>query len=107
MSFEMNPALIKSLLKSEAVSRECQRIAEEGVVYAQSIAPVGTEPHDKNPGAYRDGIKAIEHTTDTRAEWRIQATDFKSAWIEYGAEHTRKQRVMGKTAQHLGGEEVA
>jgi hypothetical protein len=66
--------------------------AYPAVDYAKGIAPVLT-------GAYRDSI---------RVEWdeegiglRFFSDDNKAHWIEYGAAHTQRQRVLGRAIETI------
>ena len=66
--------------------------AYPAVEYAKGIAPVAT-------GAYRDSI---------RVEWdeegiglRFFSDDNKAHWIEYGAAHTKRQRILGRAVDTI------
>lgn len=110
VKFTLNPAGVGEFLKTDLALREkLAAHVRSGVEYAQSIAPVG-DPGDavyakggRKPGAYRDGIEAEVVVGRTRLTGRIVAKDQKSWWIEYGAAHMPKRRVLGRTMDHLKG----
>jgi hypothetical protein len=104
--FKPSPGFIQHILKLAIVDRACEQVAEAGVAYAKSIARVGSAPKDPHPGAYRDGIHAERREEKNRVEWRIVASDKKSHWIEFGAEHNAKDRTLGRTEDHLRGHNV-
>jgi len=94
-----NDAWFRHLLKLPAVDKACEHVAQVGVEYAKSIAPVDT-------GAYRDSIHAERHEEDDRVTWQIVASDRKAEWIEYGTENTPKDRILGRTEDYLRGHDA-
>lgn len=82
--------------------------AERGVKYAQSIAPVGEKEHRlkgghiDRPGDYRDSIKGHVVIDRHRQKGRIEVTDYKARWIEYGTAKMPKKSVLRRTADYLG-----
>jgi hypothetical protein len=73
--FQANPNFAAEL---EAESKAAKRSAAEDVASAaKSIAPVDIP----GGGSYRDGIEVVE----TGGEIRVEGTDWKSHWIEWGS----------------------
>lgn len=66
--------------------------AQPAVAFARSIAPVLT-------GAYRNSIR-VERDEDG-VGLRLFSDDPKAFWIEYGAAHTRRQRVLGQAVDRI------
>jgi hypothetical protein len=79
---------------------ELTRIAQRGVTFARSIAPVGSATEDdEHPGAYRDSIRT--RRADDGLGLLLLSDDEKAHWIEYGARHTRRQQVLGRAAERI------
>lgn len=72
-TFVPNPAGIASIPSLPGMVAAMLEIGNQIVSAAQSSAPVLT-------GAYRSSIEAIPHPPGVR----VQATDYKSAWLEFG-----------------------
>lgn len=66
--------------------------AQRGVAYARSIAPVDT-------GAYRDSIRVEPAENDIGLVFF--SDDRKAHWIEFGAAHTRRYRVLGQAIDRI------
>jgi hypothetical protein len=66
--------------------------AEDAQRYARGIAPVLT-------GAYRDSISYARDPDDVGVVFYSE--DNKAHWIEYGAEHTPRLRVMGRAMDQI------
>jgi hypothetical protein len=102
-SFKPNIASLRQIRRLAVVEETCKAVAEAGAEYARSIAPVGDPTTDPTSGDYKKNIEARRVERDGYFIWQIVAADFKSTWIEYGSVHNEKYRVLGKTAEHLGG----
>ena len=78
-TFEKNPFCERSLRQGVMMMEALKVRAEAGARSARALAPVET-------GAYRDGIQAdAAIVPGVGAVARINATDFKSNWIEFGS----------------------
>ena len=66
--------------------------ARPAVDYAQGIAPVLT-------GEYRDSIRV--ERDEEGIGLRFFSDDNKAHWIEYGAAHTKRQRVLGRAIETI------
>lgn len=86
--------LQKQIAENKAVQDELKRRAEALAEYARSIAPVKT-------GEYRDSIAVVP--TPEGSGWRVEATDYKAVWIEFGTVDEPEKRVLGRAAQHIQG----
>lgn len=72
-TFVPNPAGIASIPSLPAFAAAMLELGNQIAQAAQSSAPVLT-------GAYRNAIESVPHPPGVR----VQATDYKSAWIEFG-----------------------
>lgn len=88
--------MFAEITKSDPVQAELKKRADEAAVYARSIAPVET-------GAYRDSIEVVAVDYPERSGWRLQATDYKAVWVEYGTETLPAHAVFEKTRDHVEG----
>lgn len=66
-------------------------VAQQGVQYAKSIAPV-------DEGDYRDGIR-VGRVGNSGVE--IEFSDWKSHWVEFGTEDQEPNPVRARTENHL------
>lgn len=101
--FVPNRVGLRQFLRNPVLAQALKAKAEEALKYAQSIAPVGDPTTDPHSGAYRDSLAVELHHSPTRVSARIVATDQKAHWIEFGAAHTTKQRVLGRSLDRIGG----
>lgn len=107
--FELDPIGVEVyLMTNPELAAHLLAVAEEGVNYGKSIAPVGPHEHrlksgytDK-PGDYRDAFEASVVQGHRRMKGRVRNTDYKRFWIEYGTKKMPKQGIMRKVADHLG-----
>lgn len=73
---------------------------KRAVDYARAIAPVGTAAEgDEHPGAYRDSIR-VERDEEGPG-MRLFSDDNKAFWIEYGAAHMPRRRVLGRAVDRI------
>ena len=79
---EADPGLYAALFAS----------AEPALAYARSIAPVLT-------GAYRASIQVERNPADVGL--RFFSDDRKAHWIEYGAKHMPRYRVLGRAIDRI------
>lgn len=100
---EFNTRELRKFLHNPELEAELMQRGNAGVDYAQSIAPVGDAAHDINSGEYRDSLKAEAHYSESRVSVRVGTDDYKRYWIEFGAAHMPKYRVLGKTMDHVKG----
>lgn len=91
-------------LKSKRVAAGVEKKAQKVADYWQSIAPVfGDKPPHRAapshgaPGAYRDSITVTDMSDGDGPRKRVQDTDFKARWIEYGNKHMPKYAPRAKT----------
>ncbi|MFC0546930.1 hypothetical protein [Kutzneria chonburiensis] len=104
MAFEFKPdsAGLREYLKTNPELRAVlERVARTGLAYARSIAPVGDPATDPDSGAYRDSLYAEIHVSPSRMSVRVGSTDYKRYWVENGAAHMPKLRVLGRTLDHM------
>lgn len=100
--FVLNQAGITEYLQHDlGLAEELHKMAEKQLEYAQSIAPVGDPETDKDSGDYKRSFKIEIAHSATRMSVRVTTDDPKKFWIEYGAAHTAKQRVLYRSLQHL------
>lgn len=88
-----NPAGIQEYLENDdGLYRALWISAQPAVDYAQSIAPVLT-------GAYQRSIRVEKDQYGIGL--RFFTDDPKGHWIEYGAAHTKRQRVLGRAIDSI------
>jgi hypothetical protein len=92
------------LRTSSDLRAELNRIGRIGLDYARSIAPVGDPATDPDSGAYRDSLWAEVQVGPSRMVLRVGSTDYKRYWIEHGAKHMPKHRVLGRTLERMAAE---
>jgi hypothetical protein len=92
------------LRTSPELRAHLENLGKSGTGYAKSIAPVGSAPKDKHPGAYRDSLNYEIHQGKSRMSLRIGARDQKAHWIEFGAKHMPKFSVLRQTLDYLRGQ---
>lgn len=94
--YSINHAVIAELLKNDAaVFAEVFAVTEAAMNHWKSIAPVNKhgdieagKPHTlksgyvDNPGDYRESIRMRMVKNPTRIKGRVEATDYKSYWLE-------------------------
>lgn len=102
----LNPRLGAEVVKSGWALGETDKLAEEAVGIARSIAPVGNPAEgDEHAGQYRDSLHV--ETTDKGA--RVIADPLDSTgksyavYVEFGSIHNPAFHVLGETAAALGG----
>jgi hypothetical protein len=96
-----DPAVIAAYERHDPeLYAELTRLAQRGVEFARSIAPVGSAAQgDEHPGDYRDSIRT--ERADEGPGVVLLAADAKAHWIEYGAAHTRRQQVLTRATERL------
>lgn len=83
------------------IARQAKAFADEGVAYAQSIAPVGGEG-DPHAGAFRDSIHAATgEPVDGLPTYQIRSDDPEANIIEYGSVNSPEHATFAKTAEYL------
>lgn len=98
---ENSPGIAEYLASDPELYASLLERAERAAAYARSIAPIGRAVDgDKHPGAYRDSIKVERNPEGIGV--RLLSDDNKAHWIEYGAAHMRKYRVLGQAIEHAG-----
>jgi hypothetical protein len=111
--FELDAAGLRDYLRTDPDLRATlERAVQDGAQYAQSIAPVGQpgeggaySSEHREPGAYQKSLRGVVHVGPSRMSGRIESDDFKAHWIEYGAAHTPKSRVLGRALEQIHFEE--
>jgi hypothetical protein len=95
---------------AEAVMSKADEVREWWVSYWESFDHPHSRQHAlksgyiERPGDYAKGIKVKYLKTPEGAPMaRITATDFKSAWIEYGSSKMPQFAPMAATRAHFGG----
>lgn len=93
------------LLSGEAHAL-CVRAAGQAVVYAKSVAPVGSPPDDEHPGAYRDSIHVdpTPRVIPARGRFAARTSATVVADVAYAAviEVQRGHHVLRRAAEHVG-----
>jgi hypothetical protein len=95
------------VMKGPKVKAAVHAKATAAQEYWKDIAPVfGDKPPHRAapshgaPGAYRDSITTVDMSSSEGAHVRIQTSDFKARWIEYGNSHmptyAPKSKVLAK-----------
>lgn len=91
-------------MKSKKVKAGVEKKAQAAAEYWASIAPVfGDLPPKRDapaygaPGAYRDSITVQDMSDADGARMRVQDTDFKAKWIEFGNKHMPEYAPRAKT----------
>ncbi|GAA0632179.1 hypothetical protein GCM10010174_61480 [Kutzneria viridogrisea] len=85
----------------------CTEAAEAGVEYARAIAPVGTPPDDRHPGAYRDSIRVVQAGLGGRNRDRVQVDIVADVVYAAALEVQRGHHTLSLTADMLMGIEEA
>ncbi|MBO0884491.1 MAG: hypothetical protein J2P17_29990 [Mycobacterium sp.] len=94
--YSINHAVIADLLKNDtAVWSEVYEVTKETMEHWKDIAPINKhgdisegKPHKlksgyvDEPGSYRDSIRMRMVKNPTRIKGRVEATDYKSYWLE-------------------------
>lgn len=97
---EIRDEIERQIRRAAEVRQAADRVADEAVVYAKSIAPVDTGDYAASIG------KRKLPPVNGMPRRRVIATDFKAHWIEYGTGEpypTEEAAVFQKTARHFGG----
>lgn len=81
-TFEPNPNIDEELGNADlpVIKTSSKEVAEDIARVARQLAPSGPSNSGSEPGAYVDGIVVQE----TKTGARVLASDYKSAWIEFG-----------------------
>jgi hypothetical protein len=95
---------LQKVMKGPKVAAAVQAKGAAVQGYWKSISPVfGDLPPHRSapahgaPGAYRDSI-VVKDTSDAEGpRARVQDTDFKAKWIEYGSKHMPTYAPLAKT----------
>lgn len=93
--FVPNPEGIALLERGPAALAAVSRAAEAGIDEAAAIAPERT-------GAYKRGLKAQAGVDGGKVRGRMNATDFKSGWIELGTSDTPTFAVLRRACDAAG-----
>lgn len=103
VAFEFNYAELGVFLRTSPELRAyLDNLGRKGVVYARSIAPVGSRnTKHTRPGQYRDSLKYEIKTSKTRMYMRIFTDDYTAWWIEYGSIKVPKYAVLRRTLDYL------
>jgi hypothetical protein len=100
--------VVAATVNSPLVQAHVIEIAEKAADYWESLAPVGSVEHTlksgyvDHPGDYRRRVQVTFSHKDGIPQARVEDTDYKRAWIEYGSIHNDEQALRTKTAQHFG-----
>lgn len=97
----LSPDLVQRLESSERVLARCEQIAARGAAYAELISPVDT-------GRYRASFRVVRSVKSGRTIVRLINTarnprsGYPYPWaLEYGTRYMRRQRILGRTADHI------
>lgn len=93
--FYENRHLVQNLEGSKWVVAPLKEKVEEAEEIARGYAPVAT-------GAYRDGIKADQVWAEGKWISRLNAYDFKSAWIEFGTSRMPAFAILRNAMEAAG-----
>lgn len=75
----------REMATNPEVLSEITALANAAEAYWKSIAPVGDPATDPDSGSYKDSIKTkIMRGRNGLPFARIEASDYKAHWIEYG-----------------------
>lgn len=99
-SFNASYSGIGELLRSDEMLAEMERRGKKMLELARAIAPVGTPPDDKHPGAYRDSLKlALSKRGGAkrdRAEVQLIADVPYAFQVEYGTGNSDGHHTLVK-----------
>lgn len=100
MRYERDPKGLIPLLKSRGLQDICVARAEEGANWVRSRAP-------RDSGAYAAGIRVTRGTSesDGRVLAYLQATDPKSAALEWGNRRTKAHHLLRSAIDAIEGSE--
>jgi hypothetical protein len=102
--FKFDPIGVRAFLMTDAtVDAGLKSIADQVLKAAQDIAPVGSAPHDKDPGEYRNSLYVEKHISNSRMSYRVGSKSGKAWWIEYGAKHMPKFAVLRRALATVTG----
>jgi HK97 gp10 family phage protein len=87
---QLDQSAVGALARHEAVQAAVQDAAEQGRVFARSIAPVDT-------GRYRDSIEVRKDGDEAE----IVSTVGYAAYLEYGTRHREGQHIFGRTLDSM------
>jgi hypothetical protein len=82
--------------------------ANAAAEYWESLAPVGTHEHTlksgyvDRPGDYKRAVQVTFSRKDGIPKARVEDTDYKRAWIEYGSIHNDELAPRQRTAERFG-----
>jgi hypothetical protein len=93
--WEVNPKGVHELLAQPGVTAYLRARAEEGLVFARTLAPVKT-------GRYRDSLHVTQFT-NSQGEQVVAFGSSSFAWhfVEYGSPHSPPRRVLSNAAFHV------
>lgn len=107
---EIDAAIASSAAVQGALIKKADEVKEYWIGYWESFDHPHSRTHTlksgyvENPGDY---AKSIKITYITRAtgfrKARVEATDYKAHWIEYGCEHMPEFAPRQATLDHFGG----
>ena len=87
------PEQVEKVLKSEKVHKAVDNKATVVQEYWKSVSPVFSPanpaehrkaPKYGEPGQYRDSVTVSDISDDAGTRERVQPTDFKKHWVEFG-----------------------
>jgi hypothetical protein len=103
-TFEENTIGLRAFLMTDPdLAAGLLEIGNDVLKAAQDIAPIGSAPHDKDPGEYRDSLYIEKHVSPSRMSVRVGSKSFKAWWIEYGTKHTPKFAVLRRALDSVNG----
>lgn len=99
--FVINPTFVKRLVRDPSLIPPLKEAAAAAADKAGDLAPV-------DDGDYRDGIKVAVGADERGVLARVNATDFKSHWIEFGTIDTPafaplRRAVLGGFSTNISG----
>ena len=100
-SFQASYKGIGELLRSDEMLAEMERRGKKMLELARAIAPVGTPPDDKHPGAYKESLKLELSKRGgarrDRAEVQLIADVPYAFQIEHGTGKTEGHHTLVKS----------
>ncbi|MBP2341120.1 hypothetical protein JOF41_007374 [Saccharothrix coeruleofusca] len=100
MRYQPDRAGMAALLKSDDMGRACLEAAQRGARWVQARAP-------RESGRYAAGVRAVRAVSPRgdRAGARLEATDAKSAAIEFGNKRTKARHLLRSAIAVIEGEQ--
>jgi hypothetical protein len=100
--FNPDHAGVGEMLRADFMQNAMRMVADQILVRAEAIAPVGHPPGDKHPGRYKASFHVRVHArggaTHDRAEAVVYNDSPEALYVEYASYGQEPYRVLARAA---------